>query len=189
MVPVDAITRLLELTPRRLRMLAQEGIIPRPQRGEYPMIATVQGYVRYLRERANARDGGEQEHGSLTDARARLTRSKADEAEMRTARLKGELLPADEVISAWSAMVSTVKTKLRSIATKLASRLAIETDTATVEKSIREEIDEALEGLARLEIVAEQSPSAGLRNGRRNGRTTGARVVGAAAESDGLAME
>jgi hypothetical protein len=43
--------RLSGLTDRRLRELAEEGWLPRPNRGEYSLVPTIQGLLRYYRER------------------------------------------------------------------------------------------------------------------------------------------
>jgi len=44
------ISRLLNITERRLRQLAAEGVIPKADRGRYPLAATVRGYVIYLQQ-------------------------------------------------------------------------------------------------------------------------------------------
>lgn len=46
--PGRIIARLLNITERRLQQLAREGIIPKSERGVYPLAASVRGYVTYL---------------------------------------------------------------------------------------------------------------------------------------------
>lgn len=46
--PGKIIARLLNITERRLQQLAREGIIPKADRGQYPLAGCVRGYVTYL---------------------------------------------------------------------------------------------------------------------------------------------
>src|SRR4030065_330688 len=55
--PVAVISKLLDLTPRRVQHLANEGVIPRAEKGRYELVPAVRGYIRYLRDRAVGRDG------------------------------------------------------------------------------------------------------------------------------------
>ena len=41
--PIDVIAKVLDLTPRRVRQLVDEGVIPREERGRYALIACVRG--------------------------------------------------------------------------------------------------------------------------------------------------
>src|SRR3954471_16135165 len=45
----EELGRLLDLTPSRIAILANEGVIPKNRRGRYPLAASIQAYVRYLR--------------------------------------------------------------------------------------------------------------------------------------------
>ncbi|MFC4625534.1 hypothetical protein ACFO1V_09950 [Daeguia caeni] len=51
MVTAGQAARLLMLTPRRLRQLAEAGHIPSAVRGRYPLASVVRGYLQFLRER------------------------------------------------------------------------------------------------------------------------------------------
>jgi phage terminase Nu1 subunit (DNA packaging protein) len=144
---VEELGRLLSLTARRLSMLAAEGIIPRAKRGTYPLIAAVQGYIRFLKEAA-----GEGMNDSLTKQRARLTRSKADIAELQRSRLLGEVIPANEIVAMNTAIASTVRTKLLTVPTKYAARLTNIKKPADAETILRSGIEEALEDLTRLDV-------------------------------------
>ena len=55
--PVNVIAKLLDLTPRRVQHLANEGVIPRAEKGRYELVSAVRGYIRYLRDRAMGKDG------------------------------------------------------------------------------------------------------------------------------------
>src|SRR3972149_345185 len=90
--PVDVISKLLDLTPRRVQHLANEGVIPRAEKGRYELVPAVRGYIRYLRDRSVGRDGVV--IPDIASERARLTREQADRVAMENAKARGELLPA-----------------------------------------------------------------------------------------------
>ena len=50
--PIGVIARLLDLSERRVQQLSREGVIPKAERGQYDLIGSVRGYVRYLRDQA-----------------------------------------------------------------------------------------------------------------------------------------
>ncbi len=75
--PVETIAKLLDLTPRRVYQLTNEGIIPKASRGRYELVSAANGYIKYLRDRAinaDVKDGD-------ADHRKRLTKARADIAE------------------------------------------------------------------------------------------------------------
>jgi phage terminase Nu1 subunit (DNA packaging protein) len=50
--PIGVIAKLLDLSERRVQQLSREGVIPKAERGQYDLIGSVRGYVRYLRDQA-----------------------------------------------------------------------------------------------------------------------------------------
>src|SRR3970282_753223 len=83
--PVAVISKLLDLTPRRVQHLANEGVIPRAEKGRYELVPAVRGYIRYLRDRSIGRDG-EGEGPRRADPGAAC-------AEVRRAGVRGVRLP------------------------------------------------------------------------------------------------
>ena len=56
--PIGVIARLLDLSERRVQQLSREGVIPKAERGQYDLIGSVRGYVRYLRDQAQKAQAG-----------------------------------------------------------------------------------------------------------------------------------
>lgn len=83
------VARLLMLTPRRLRQLADAGHIPRAVKGKYPLAATVQGYLRYLNESVRRSAEG--------NAGAGLASAKEREIRLRIAQREGRLVEMADV--------------------------------------------------------------------------------------------
>lgn len=77
---------------------------------------------------------------SLENARRRLARANADRRELEVQRLRGELLPADQVAAEWSAILRSVKSAMLAVVSRVRSRLpALDTHTAAVlDREIRD---------------------------------------------------
>lgn len=177
-LPANELAGLLDITPRRLAMLAAEGHVPAAKRGIYQVRPTIHGYLRYLHELAEVKDGS----GTLTSQRARLTQAKADIAEMQRRRLLSEMLPADQVATAWAAIVNRVRARLLAIPSKFAPRVVITRKPADAQVVLQNAIDEALGELAETPIYIVDDRG---QRGRRNGANDHADVR-AAAEADDL---
>ncbi len=122
--PVEIVAELLDLTPRRVYQLTTEGIIPKASRGRYELVPVVRGYIKYLRDRAinaDVKDGG-------ADHRKRLTKARADIAEMEAERLAGELVPVDRAEQVWTDAVANFRQRTLAVAHKVAPMVTVEED-------------------------------------------------------------
>jgi hypothetical protein len=52
----DKMAKLIDVTPRRLRQLAEEGIVPTNGRAQYQPFQVTVAYIRYLRDRVKLPD-------------------------------------------------------------------------------------------------------------------------------------
>lgn len=170
--PAKTIAKLLMLTERRVQQLSKDGVIPRAERGRYELASAVQGYVRYLRDRAIGGDtvGGE------ADDKARLTKARADIAQFEAQRLNGELVESDEVEKAWADIVARFRARCLSIASKAAPMVAVEDTVDACSEIIETFVHEALAEIAATEVVG--GGSAG------GGRDDGSEGRGAASKTD-----
>lgn len=161
-ISAEALAQMLDLTTSRLAILANEGNIPKNSRGRYPMPASVQAYVRYLRSAAG--DGGER---TLSKQRARLTKEKADVAEIEASRIRGELIPKGQMIAANTALFNVVRTRVLAIGPKLAPQLVLRKRATEIEAAITREAKDALTALAQMDIApAKRSQSSRRGRGR-----------------------
>ena len=115
---------LVGLTTRRLRQLdkAGEGAARDPD-GSYP--ADIFG--RWIRERIIA-DLGVTHDGKRYDyeaERARLTKAQADKTELEVTELRGQLIRVPAVESHWQSMVASMRARLLSLPSKIASQTAV----------------------------------------------------------------
>jgi hypothetical protein len=103
--------------------------------------------------------------------KVRLVRAEADKVALQVARLRGELLPADEVVSGWQAAIGRARALLLGIPPAAAARLVMIVhehggDAAAAERAIRRHltwaIDAALAELANTRVDQfDDEPDAG----------------------------
>lgn len=176
--PVGTIAKLLELTERRVYQLAAQGVIPRTPKGRYELVPAVRGYVRYLRDRAINADVKDGEEG---DHKKRLTKARADIAEMEAERLRESLVPVENVERVWIEAASNVRARLLAIPHKVAPLVAVETNATVCAEMVEAQVHEALSGLADVKVDATSVAT-------EESTTSDAGDDGAAAEADDLAM-
>ena len=150
--PIAVIAKLLDLSERRVQQLSREGVIPRAERGQYDLVGSVRGYVRYLRDQAAKAQAGAPDYAS---ERARFIRARADLAEMEAEERRGALIAAEEIEAAWIAVLALLRTRLLSLPDRLAPLAHAETGLAATRDLIRGGIREALDELAETNVAPE----------------------------------
>lgn len=89
--PASTLAKVLDLSERRIRQLAQSKVIPKGEKGLYDLVGCVHGYIHYLRDKlAKAENSTENE--SLNVERKRLLKAQADMAECEFQEKRGELI-------------------------------------------------------------------------------------------------
>jgi phage terminase Nu1 subunit (DNA packaging protein) len=91
LITVNDLAEFTELTPRRIQQLAEQGIIPKPEKGDkYSLLGSIKGLVRYYRD-----SSGE----ATKEDRARKTKAEASLAEMEAAKMEGKLCLREDYLS------------------------------------------------------------------------------------------
>lgn len=144
--PVSTLCSLLDLTPRRVQQLTNEGVLFKVERGRYDLIKSVRGYISYLRDRAE-KNASNSEDAALN--RKRMADAQIAELDLELRR--GERLPADQVEEMMQRVATTVRTNLLSIPTKISPLVAGKKTTAQIEKIVRTAIDDALLALTEMD--------------------------------------
>lgn len=147
--PITVIAKLLDLSERRVQQLSREGVIPKATRGQYDLVGSVRGYVRYLRDQALRAQAGAPDYAS---ERARFIRARADLAEMEAEEKRGSLIAAEDVETAWIAVLAALRTRLLALPDRLAPRLHAEESPAGMRDLMRGAVREALEELAETDV-------------------------------------
>jgi len=147
-VDVATLSKLFNLTTVWTQKLAKDGIIVKAERGKYELWPSIKGYIKHLQERrVNQWDNGD-EKGDWNAERTRLTKAKADIAEMQAAILKGTVHEAKAVELVWTDHLLACRAKLLAMPKKLAPRLQEQEKLPTIEIEIETAITEALNELA-----------------------------------------
>ena len=152
--PIGVIAKLLDLSDRRVQQLSREGVIPKAERGQYDLIGSVRGYVRYLRDQALKAQAGAPDYAA---ERARFIRARADLAEMEAEEKRGSLLAADQVETAWIAVLALVRTRLLALPDRLAPQAFEQSTVGDTRNLIRAAIREVLDDLAQPDIQVDGS--------------------------------
>jgi phage terminase Nu1 subunit (DNA packaging protein) len=113
---------LLDLSPAALSDLKKRGIAIQFGHDSYDMAATVTLYVRHLRGIA-AGWGTAEKAAELTAERARLAKEQADAQALKNAKLRGELVEAEQVERAWSDVLRQVRARILAVPSRLRSEL------------------------------------------------------------------
>ncbi|ABK43321.1 transcriptional regulator, Fis family [Magnetococcus marinus MC-1] len=133
----------LDLSERRVRDLLKELGLP-ARNPDLDQVRTA--YLRHLRAVASRHKskGGL----DLTTERAKLAAAQREKTEIEVTRLRGELIPADEVKQAAFALARRVRDRLMLVPHRLAVTLAADPNPAAMEQKMEESLREALEELA-----------------------------------------
>ncbi len=139
---MGVIAKILEVTPRRVYQLSNEGIIPKAVRGRYKVIQSIQGYIRYLRGRAVGADASLDE--AARASKARLLKARAEAQEMENAILRNEYVHRATVDRELGRVFSTFRARMDGLRNRAAPRVLSCDGIREVDEILKALTDEAL---------------------------------------------
>lgn len=149
---VEVMAKLLQITPRRVQQLANEGIIEKTDRGRYDLIKSVQGYIRYLNDQIPNKassDGGTATARVDAEAeRAKYMKHKAELTRMEEFEKKGLLVDAVAMRNEAYRIGRTVQQNILNIPPRLSQDLAIDTDPNSIHRKLEVELRRAMQDIA-----------------------------------------
>ena len=143
--PIAVIAKLLDLSERHVRRLADDNILKKPEKNKGWEITNVTLYIRYLRERAFGKDISTTD---LHNEKLRLTKAQADKATLEVNELEGELIPAQIVEDTWINYSMNVRAKLLALPTRIAHEIITIEDYQEALEILKKQINEALKELS-----------------------------------------
>jgi phage terminase Nu1 subunit (DNA packaging protein) len=160
MLSLHAASQLVMLSPRRIQQLVREGVVPKPSRGQYPLVALVQGVL--LEERKRNQQGSKR-----LDEDARLRAAQADLRTLELRKMRREVVDQKSV----GIVVGEVLTVLFAAIDALPARMTIDLTGRSqfeVRKLLQDEVTRVRENIhaglgelvARAETVAPPSDAA-----------------------------
>ena len=137
---IEAISKLLKLSERRVQQLAKDNIIPKAERGKYDLVSSVHGYIDFLKAKA----GGDFTAEEVLKNKNKLLKAKAEIAEIEKMKATGELISKEEVKRTWLELVHKIKQKLLSIPNKVAPVVATVKNISEIKLILQDKLYEAL---------------------------------------------
>mgnify|MGYP005630130213 FL=1 len=166
--PLDFISKLLDLTPRRVQQLSAEGVIPKAERGRYELVPAIQGYIRYLKERSIKADTSGDDYNAH---RTRLTKARVDLAEMEKEQIREQLIPAGDVERAWIDVSQNMRQKLLAFPQRVAPEVYAAEKLIEVKSILKDNIYDALKEISEVEVRVTQ-PLRGSESGEDSAENT-----------------
>lgn len=149
MADINAVAKALNVTPRRVNQLANEGM-PREGRGEYDLAACMLWYIRYLQKALSAK-GSMDDDGQITTLKAergRLVKMQADREELELARARGEVISLNDHERVLSDLVLETKARVMAVPARVAPQILGESSRVMAQARIEKGLREALTQLA-----------------------------------------
>lgn len=141
-VSLAVLANFLNIDERRVQQLAKAGVIPQPEtRGEYDFLSSVKGYIVFLQDEKR---GGTAGSAEMKQAKEREAKSKADMLEMRAARMREDLVWAEDVRAALCNAIALFKSRMRAIPSEIAPEVRMQRSDGQAQKIIQKSIDTAL---------------------------------------------
>ena len=137
---LEKIAKLLMLSERRCQQLVTDGIIPKHPRGEYDLVQSVQGYVKFLRERAFGGVANTDQHIEKT----RLVSAQANIAEMTDAEMRGDLVRTKDIRRTIFSAARSVRNSVQTISDRISMPIAGMSDQHDIHELMDSEIMQVL---------------------------------------------
>jgi phage terminase Nu1 subunit (DNA packaging protein) len=156
-IDVRSLAKLLNLTPRRIQQLVEEGAVERSEHGRYKLTDAILGYVNFL----ESKEGGGNTANNFARAKASEMASKAELTGLRVARLRRELIPANAVQETWQTLTETFRDRLLTMPDRLAPRLIGIKSRQDAKEIIKRDVLQNLSELSRIEVKTASNKTAG----------------------------
>lgn len=148
-VSTKVVANMLDVTPRRIGQLCEEGILNKVKNGSFLLVPTIRNYVRYLKTKNDTEktvDGDIAEE--FNKEHTLLERAKREKAELEVNLMKGNVHASEDVEREMTKMLGAFRARVLAIPSKLAPRVAIVDNATKIEEMIRVEVYSALKELS-----------------------------------------
>ncbi len=139
--------KIIGVSDRRIRQLAEENTIVRAAKGRYKLMDSIINYILTLKVQMEAGNVDLDGEIDLEEEKAIHERVKRHISELKLQVMKGDLHKSKDVERVMTDMLISVKTKLLSMPTKLAPLLVARNDVDYIRAAINKEVFEALNEL------------------------------------------
>ena len=146
-VSAAVLGNIFGVTDRRIRQMAEEGIIVRAAKGRYNLVDSLKNYILSLKLAIDS-NNGDNPDGELNidEEKALHERVKRHIDELKLQTMKGELHKSENVRLVMTDMLSSFKTRMMNIPAKVAPILE-NRDAGYIKEHLMSEVTEALNEL------------------------------------------
>lgn len=146
-VSVGVMANMFSLSERRIRQMAEEGIIVRSAKGRYKLVESLKNYILALKLAAEGFNMDNPDGDiNIDEEKALHERVKRHISEMKLQVMKGELHKAEDVERVMMDMLASFKTRVLNIPSKVAPVLE-NRDAAYIKDHLTKEVIEVLNEL------------------------------------------
>ena len=136
---------VLGLTGRRIRQLAEDGILEKVKDGKFKLPDAVQKYISYVSSKSDDVSKTEQEK---LNAEVAIKKSKAVVAALEAKELRGKMHRAEDVSAMTEDLIYTIRGALLSLPGRLSVDIAAVDTPAECSEIIRKEVYKAMKELS-----------------------------------------
>lgn len=150
LVGVKKMAMMMNITPRRVQVLANESGMPHAGRGQYDAGKCLLWYIRYLQDALNAKAvaTGDGAYSGLREERARSIRADAELKEIKLGEKRGTLVFVGHVKQAFVDLALMTKARVMATPPQIAPEVLGETSRVMIQAIVERHLKEALNHLA-----------------------------------------
>ena len=139
------LAKMLDVSDRHIRDLANENVVKKTAQGKYLLLESVRGYIEYLKSRNDADISLKDE--KIKEETKRIIKD-TEIKELKIKELKNQLHSADVIEKVMTDSLINMKGKLLSLSNKLAPQIIALDNLGEIQDVIQDGIFEALEELS-----------------------------------------
>ncbi|BBF41992.1 hypothetical protein lbkm_0674 [Lachnospiraceae bacterium KM106-2] len=149
-VSAKVLSKMIGVTERRIRQLAEEGILVKASQGRYKLNDSIHGYILTLKiaNESKSFSNDLDDELDLDKEKALHERVKRHMAELKYALMKGDVHKSEDVEDVMNNMLSNFKSRCLSLPSKLTPLLLDRSDKAYVLKLLTDNIMQLLNELS-----------------------------------------
>lgn len=147
-VASGVLAELFGLTDRRVRQLAEEGIIKKVARGRYDLSESVRNYIVHLKTNNDLKEDKSEKEIDYDMEHALLERAKREKVELELAAMRGNMHHSQDVEKVMNDMLANFRAKILNLPSKAAPRLVLKEETSYIQDILQDEVLEALQELS-----------------------------------------
>lgn len=148
-VAAGVLSKMLGISDRRIRQLADEGVIIRISQGRYNLEKSIKGYVLNLKIANSSKEQLRlDDELDLEKEKAKHERVKRQMAEMKLSLMRGRMHKSEDVEAVMTDMLANFKARCLNLPAKLTPQLVSRDDKGYIMSLLTDEINQALQELA-----------------------------------------